>query len=237
MIPRLHECRLYDNKILQSKLFRDWMPRTYFITSKPEAQTILQFLSYPFISKASQGAASSNIRLIKDEKQAKNEIQSAFSFSGIPCHFNLRQKGYLLWQDFVPGNDFDWRTAIIGKSKRYGKALKRFNRPGTVFASGSHRFEEVNVLTPEVIEVMNYSLRFAEAFDLTHTALDFVRDKTGKLLLLENTTIWERFQKTRNYPSTSIYFEHTDKGWKPVKYHSGTQFELLAKMLFEGCFR
>lgn len=237
MIPRLHECRLYDNKILQSKLFRDWMPRTYFITSPSEAETVLQFLSYPFISKASQGACSSNVRLIESEKQAKNEIQSAFSFSGIPCHSNFRQKGYLLWQDFVPGNDFDWRTAIIGKSKRYGKALKRYNRPGTVFASGSHILEVVNELTPEVIEVMNLSLKFAEAFDLTHTALDFVRDRTGKFLLLENTTVWGRIQNTRNYPSTSIYFEHTDTGWKPIEYHSGTQFELLAKMLFEGAFR
>lgn len=236
MIPRIHECRLYDNKILQSKLFQDWMPRTYFITSKSEAQTILQFLSYPFISKATQGAASSNVRLIEDEEQAHREIQSAFSFSGIRCHFNLRQRGYLLWQEFIPGNDFDWRVAVLGKSKRYCKPLKRHNRPGTVFASGSHIFEEVMTLTPEVVDVMNYSLRFAEAFDLTHTALDLVRDKTGRLLLLENTTIWERPQRSRKYLSKSVYFVHTDKGWEPTEYTTGIQFELLAKMILEGYF-
>jgi hypothetical protein len=92
-------------------------------------------------------------------------------------------------------------------------------------------------LTPEVIDVMNYALRFAEAFDLTHTALDLVRDKTGKLLLLENTTIWQRHQRSRMYPSKSVYFAHTDKGWEPTEYTTGIQFELLAKMLFEGCFR
>jgi hypothetical protein len=32
MIPRIHECRLYDDKILQSKLFQEWMPQTYFIS-------------------------------------------------------------------------------------------------------------------------------------------------------------------------------------------------------------
>jgi glutathione synthase/RimK-type ligase-like ATP-grasp enzyme len=197
----------------------------------------LQFLSYPFISKASQGAGSSNVRLIKDEKQAKSEIQSAFSSSGIPCHFNLRQKGYLLWQEFVPGNDFDWRVIIIGKAKRCGLLLKRFNKPDTGFASGSHRFEYITVLTPEVTDVLNYALRFAEAFDLTHTALDLLKDKTGKLLLLENTTIWERSQPGRSFPSKSVYFESTDKGWEPTEYTAGTYFELLAKMILEGYFK
>jgi glutathione synthase/RimK-type ligase-like ATP-grasp enzyme len=235
-IPGIDECRLYDNKILQSKSFQDWMPRTHVITSECEARTILQSLSYPFVSKASQGAGSSNVRMIEDEKHAENEIRSAFSSSGITCHYNLRQKGYLLWQEFVPGNEFDWRVAVLGRSRRCVKAVKRLNKPGTVFASGSHKIEEVMALTPEATAVMDYALRFAEAFDLTHTALDIVRDKSGRLLLLENTTIWGRPQPGRIYRSQSLYFAHTDKGWEPTQYTMGTHFELLAEMIMEGCF-
>jgi len=237
MIPRIHECRLYDDKILQSKLFQGWMPLTHVVTSPCEARTVLEFYSYPFISKASQGAASSNVRLIRDEGQAMEEIRAAFSLRGIRCHFKVRQKGYLLWQQFLPDNDFDWRIIILGRSRRWVKPLKRFNRPGTVFASGSHRSEEVMELTDEAAEVMDYSLKFAEAFDLTHTALDILRDEAGKFQIVENTTIWERFKRSRNFPSEAPFFERTDKGWEPSKYMGGDFFELMTEMMLKGCFR
>ena len=89
----------------------------------------------------------------------------------------------------------------------------------------------------EVEEVLDYALKVAEAFDLTHAALDLLRDEAGKLQLVENTTIWERFQQSRRFPSQAPFFERTDWGWEPSEYTGGDFFELLAKMLLEGCFR
>jgi len=46
-----------------------------------------------------------------------------------------REKGYVLFQDFIPDNDHDIRLVVIG-SRAFG--AKRMVRPGDFRASGSH---------------------------------------------------------------------------------------------------
>ena len=48
--------------------------------------------------------------------------------------FAPRQHGYVLFQEFLPGNDFDTRVTIIGR-RAFG--ARRFNRPNDFRASGS----------------------------------------------------------------------------------------------------
>lgn len=52
----------------------------------------------------------------------------------------LREKGYVLFQDFIPGNKFDIRIVTIG-NKSF--ALKRIVRPGDFRASGSGKIDYV----------------------------------------------------------------------------------------------
>lgn len=55
----------------------------------------------------------------------------------LPSHWRA-ERGYVYFQEFVPGNAFDTRVAIIGGR---AFALRRFNRPGDFRASGSGRLD------------------------------------------------------------------------------------------------
>ena len=114
LIPRVHETRLFYEKIAQSKLFKDWMPETLHITSRDEACEVMEKIEYPFVSKSNRGTCSFNTRLIKDKIAAKREIDLAFSEQGLPV-YKGHQRGYLLWQEFLPNNPHDWRVICIAK--------------------------------------------------------------------------------------------------------------------------
>ncbi len=47
-------------------------------------------------------------------------------------------KNYILFQEFLPGNEFDTRVAVIGNR---AFAVRRFNRPNDFRASGSGKFD------------------------------------------------------------------------------------------------
>ena len=237
MIPSLQEMRLYDDKAAQSEVFDGWLPDTWVLRSRAEARTLLPSLQLPFVSKSSHGIAAQNVRLITTRGQAEREVRKAFSWTGLRCGSGERQRGYLLWQQFVPGNDFDWRVLILGSSRLWAKPLKRLNRPDTPFASGSGRIEAVRELSPEVTEVLDHSVRFAQRFGLLHAALDLVRHPDGRLLILESSAKWQPLEFARRYQSDSVYFEKTSAGWKRSAHTAGTFYELLADMMIQGAFR
>jgi len=229
MIPRLHECRLYDNKLAQLNLFKKWMPKTWHTTSSRQAQSILSEIECPFVSKSSEGSSSKNVRLIENEAAARKEIKSAFSGQGILMHYGQRQKGYLLWQKFVRGNVNDWRVGII--AKKYAFVSKRYNRPDVPFASGSGKIENVDSLNNESRNILDYSLQFAREFNLTFAALDIVLE--GKLAprILEVSSGWihEAF-------SGSVVYEKVKDQWVPTSSVMDDMFGLVVKSIARGYF-
>jgi len=236
LIPSLQEARLYDDKVAQSKVFRGWMPDTHVLCSRNEARALLPSLELPFVSKSRQGIASQNVRLIETREQAEHEIGKAFSWRGLRCGSGERQRGYLLWQQFVPGNDFDWRVIVLGSAKIWAKPLKRRNRPDVPFASGSGRIDFVRDVS-EAAEVLDHSVRFAQRFGLLHAALDLVREPSGRLVILESSAKWQPLEFARRYESDSVYFEKTTGGWARSTHTAGTFYELLADMMIGGAFR
>jgi ribosomal-protein-alanine N-acetyltransferase len=237
LIPSLEEMRLYDDKAAQAEVFREWQPETRVLCSRDQARAVLPSLELPFVSKSSHGIASQNVRLIRTRDQGEGEIRAAFSWRGMPCGGGERQRGYLIWQDFVRGNDFDWRVLVLGSAKVWAKPLRRFNRPEVPFASGSGRIEEVSELTSEVVGVLDHSLQFAREFDLRHTALDLVRAPDGRLLILESSAKWQPLESARRYPSDSVYFRRTADGWARSEHTAGSFYDLLADMMMDGAFR
>lgn len=91
-----------------------------------------------------------------------------------------REKGYIYFQDFIPGNDFDTRVTVIG-DRAFG--FTRNVRPGDFRASGSgdivYDTDRVNQTCVEV------------AFDVTRklgsqsVAFDFVLDEDKQPMILE----------------------------------------------------
>lgn len=129
-IPEAVARLLYDDKLAQAPVLSQWSPYTEVHRSQDEAAT--SALVFPFISKSAHGSASKNVRLVTSREQAEVEIAEAFG-SGIQSTRGV-QKGYLIWQRFVPGNAGDVRVCVTGD---YLFGLTRDNRPDAPFASGS----------------------------------------------------------------------------------------------------
>ena len=91
-----------------------------------------------------------------------------------------RQYGYVLFQDFAPGNDSDLRVIVVG-DKAFG--ARRWVRPGDFRASGSRRIS----YEPEQIGTEGVALAFdlARKLGISCLAFDFVRDSDGRLVVIE----------------------------------------------------
>jgi len=228
MIPRIHEARLYDDKIAQTKLFSACMPKTYYLTSKSQAEEILDIIGFPFVSKASEGSSSKNVRFVKDKKAANNEILTVFSGKGIDLQYSKNQKGYLLWQEFLPDNLFDWRVVVL--AKKYVCVVKRYNKEGLHFASGSDKVEAIKEISDEILQLLNFSIEFVNKFDLSMTALDIISNQKGDFVVLETSCAW-----VRKVLPNSIFKFHDGK-WTKTEHKTSKFPDLIVKAIIEGDF-
>lgn len=91
-----------------------------------------------------------------------------------------RERGYVYFQDFLPGNNCDIRVIVIG-DRAFG--IRRLVRPGDFRASGSGRI----TYEREDIDEHCVGLAFETATKLGGdcVALDFVFDQPGKPMILE----------------------------------------------------
>lgn len=184
VVPDLRQLTLYEDKAAQAEAFRHWLPTTHVPRTSEDARAILATMTYPFISKSAHGSASSNIRLVKDELHGLAEIALAFG-RGIDCKGG-RQRGYLIWQEFYPGNRYDYRVHVVGNEMAIGR---RWNAPGTVFASGIGRNESPDPSEPECVEVLDYSRRFFTATRMRFAAIDLVKGPDC-WRILETSVAW-----------------------------------------------
>lgn len=90
------------------------------------------------------------------------------------------QNGYVLFQDFAPGNDSDTRIVVVG-DKAFG--ARRWVRPGDFRASGSQRFS----YEPEHIDIECVALAFklAKKLGCQCLAFDFVREQDESVAVIE----------------------------------------------------
>jgi len=228
LIPSINECRLFYDKVAQYKKYSDFMPLSWHITRKAEAEVMGEKIQYPFISKSRESRYSNNIRLIRNKAEALKEIASVFSAQGMPVNDDRVQKDYVFWQTFVPDNSHDCRVIII--AKKFGFVVKRFNRESLPFASGGDRFEEIRKLNDEVKELLDYGIKFARNFKLSYLSLDLLRDKKGKLIAVESECAWAK----KHVEST--IFENQKNGWVPTKYHSYQLSDLIVQAVIDGDF-
>lgn len=86
--------------------------------------------------------------------------------------FQNRERGYAYFQDFLPDNNYDIRTVVIG-NRCFG--ARRYCRPGDFRASGSGIF----TYNPHFIskEIINISFQVARKLKTQSLAFDFIFDK------------------------------------------------------------
>lgn len=185
-LPNAFEAELYDDKAAQVSVLKKWLPPTRFIQDAIEAAALAEKMTYPFMSKSKDGASSAGVRLIKTKEQAIREIKAVFG-PGIRSVYNRKQRGYLLWQDFIPGNDCDYRVIITG-NRLFG--LKRYVRPDSPMASGSGNNEPVLTLDdPKALMAFEAAIEISNIIQTEWMAYDFVFDD-DRCYVLEMSSAW-----------------------------------------------
>jgi glutathione synthase/RimK-type ligase-like ATP-grasp enzyme len=198
--PDQKTCWHYDDKIAQAYLLRAAgipMPRTWIWFDREEAAAWARQAEYPLVIKLWAGAGSSNVRLVPDAAAALGWIGRCFD-AGVtsleepvtgrlgrlrqamsryaPAPWEIH-RGYVLFQEFLPGNAFDTRVTVIG-DRAFG--YRRFNRPGDFRASGSGNFD----VDPAGIDAGLVQLAFetARRLDVQSVAIDGLRDGDRRLV-------------------------------------------------------
>ena len=116
------------------------------------------------------------LMVFKREKnlRALRGVLSGFARMFVPKQsdqFFHNEKGYVYFQDFVPGNEYDTRLVVIG-DRCFG--VRRYCRKGDFRASGSG----IKVYDPELIDKKCIQIAFevANKLNTQSVALDFILD-------------------------------------------------------------
>lgn len=118
--PSYNELKLYENK----RYCTAWleyhgfpMPKTAVICHKVEAKTFIQNTKYPFVVKASIGAGSSAVHIVKTRSTAKRIISHVFGWH------RLLVIGYISWVQY---KNFPIKIPLIGSSLRHYMIVQEF---------------------------------------------------------------------------------------------------------------
>jgi hypothetical protein len=178
-------------------------PKTWVFFSQPDAEDWLDSASYPLVLKLATGAGASNVRLLRSRRQAAKWLAKLFSGglesldeARLPTPLRRvaragaealagrglysekyweRHKNYALFQQFLPGNDFDTRVTVIGE-RAFG--FRRNNRPGDFRASGSGNIDhDPDGVDPRFIEL---AFETADKLKMQSVAIDGLYDAAKK---------------------------------------------------------
>lgn len=233
LIPDLTTCKTYEDKMAQTRLYSDWMPETHIILHPASMARLLDDsvdkLGLPFISKGNIASASANVRLIHTRAAAIEEYEKVFNRDGIPLRAggrDLKQKGYLIWQKFLAGNDCDYRVCINGE---YLNILKRYIRtPDEPFASGSGKTEPVNRLGRKEYSLLAWSERFFHQHKLTWGGIDVVWDHELEHWSILETTLGWAFDAYKD----CVYFNALE----PTEYTGRDMFKVICEGIITRSF-
>ena len=201
VVPNFNSVWHFESKNAQSYLFAlDGVrtPRTTVCFRAEDAQRQLETAAMPLVFKRSHGAASKQVRLVKDAREAEPWLRGAFcgneykearmrqGGSRLATALRLLGKrwfwsflwrhlldkeplGNVYWQEFVPDNPADMKIIVIGDRYVYG--YWRNNRPGDFRASGGGNLDFQRPIPQEVIQ---YCLDLNRRWDVDSMGYDIL---------------------------------------------------------------
>ena len=188
----------FENKIDQSYLLAALgipSPRTWVYWTEADARAALDTLPFPLVTKLSRGVRSEGVALIETREDAQRLIRQMFSIGLGSMDFmrdgkarrwgrrtpliqvlrrgrfkGLHERGYVLFQEFVPGNTYDTRVVVQGDR---AWASRRMVRKDDFRASGSG----VSDLSAQAIdpEALALTWRLADALGVKSLVTDVMR--------------------------------------------------------------
>lgn len=219
----------YEDKLMQTVMYKRWMPKTRVFRSKydnwRDCEEFIEEIGYPFISKAREGSSSVNVRLIDNVHEAKAEYEAVMKGKGKPIRLGPKegkQLDYLIWQKFCDGNSYDIRVCRNGVHELM---LGRANAHGSHFASGSHNNWPIN--DPDDFEIcaLNKAQQFFSEYDYPWCGIDLVFDfQENDWKILETTLAW------------ALPAYDNCKYFGTANYHGRNIWQLLTEQIIEGIF-
>lgn len=203
--PDINTCASFDDKVAQKYLLEALqapLVSTHVFFDYSQAKQWIAQAKYPIVHKQAGGAGSTNVALIHNEKEAQKICKKRFA-----SHSNLREifgnktnlramlryyvkadnerfmgkdKGFVLFQEFLPNNSYDIRVTIIGDK---AVIFKRYVRDNDFRASGSGKIDYVvsecdKLAVPIAFEV-------AEQLKSQTMAFDFAYSQEKELKIIE----------------------------------------------------
>ena len=161
----MNVCLVRDNKHAK-RLIRLMFSRG--VRTQPVGETALRALG------RGAGVSSSRASLLSRGRRAASRLLAKWLDAD-------RDRGYVFFQEFIPGNTHDTRVTIIGQR---AFTFERQNRQGDFRASGSGhvRYPEPNEVP---LDMVGLAFAVCEKLKAQCLAFDFVRDISGKPLILE----------------------------------------------------
>jgi glutathione synthase/RimK-type ligase-like ATP-grasp enzyme len=185
----------YEDKIRQQWLLDKHNIRavnSFISFSKQETIQYLDECTYPIVSKEATNSGSEGVILLKNKKQALRFCDQVFG-SGHKVHSAtyLRQKDYVLFQDFIPNEGYDLRIIIIGNHffGYYRNAPK-----GEFRASGSGIVIKKDI--PH--EAMLFARSIQELFPPSHyLSVDLLKNTTDNQYYVIEVSLFNRIETSQ----------------------------------------
>lgn len=129
---------------------------------------------------------------------------------------HAREKGYVLFQEFIPNNKFDIRIVVVG-DKAF--ALKRMCRKNDFRASGGGNIiYDKNQIDERCVKI---AFEINEKLKTQSIAFDFVFDSSNRPLIVEIS-----------YGYAAAAYDKCEGFWtKDMKWHEGSNFDFCGWMI------
>lgn len=199
--PNYNTAWHYDDKNAQDVLMNiasiKVIPTSVFYSYETAVSSLLE-CDYPLVFKLKSGAGSSNVSLVRNEKNARRIAKRMFAgglYSGqgygkMKYYYRLKrwfaysrrilvsnpspERNYLYIQKYIPNAKYDLRITVIGDR---GYAFKRYNRPNDFRASGSGLID-YNIDDSD-IGLISMLINYSKDRGFQTMAYDIIKDTEG----------------------------------------------------------
>lgn len=203
--PDLNTCMSFDDKVAQKYLLEAIdapFVETHVFWDKLQAEQWIAKATFPVVHKLAGGAGSTNVMLIHDAKEARKVCRRRFA-----SHYSIKEilgnrstlrgmlryfikevnerymgldKGYVLFQKFLPDNAYDIRVTVIGEK---AVIFKRYVRENDFRASGSGKIDYT--VSEQDKQAIPIAFEVADKLKTQTIALDFAYDVDKELKIIE----------------------------------------------------
>lgn len=207
--PNTNTCWMFDDKAAERYLLEAInapLIDTFMFYDELSAMKWLEKQKYPIVYKLPQGAGSINVRLIHNYEEGKKVCKSHFEALKNPAlamrlHdaekkdylniliastkdskilYGVNNKGSILFQKYLPDNQYDVRVTVIGEKSII---FRRFVRDNDFRASGSGKID-YNV-TEQDLQAIPIAQEVAKNINSQSMAFDFLYDNEKNLKINE----------------------------------------------------